>query len=316
PPGDALRALQADAELRPRDAAPVLRATAQVAEGQIHGAPFRALDAELTATLDQVTVTRLAAAAFGGTVSGGGSCRGLRAAALDCSAQGSVADLRIAPLLASQRAAGAAKLDGVVTADGRGSASGRDAPALLASLRASGRVRVADGVLRHVNLAQQMVGALPGASALVSGPRVNALLGSSETRFDSLAATVQLAAQRATTTDAQIRAADFGATLQGSATLAGRLDGHGTFTLSPALAREVVGRIPILARLTNDGGMTLPYTLSGTLDDPRVRPDAGALPKALERGLSGGVEALLDTPGATEKAGKRVLRDLNNLLRR
>ncbi|MDX2169475.1 MAG: DUF748 domain-containing protein, partial [Deltaproteobacteria bacterium] len=40
-PGDALRARQADAELRPRDAAPVLRATARVAEGQIHGAPFR-----------------------------------------------------------------------------------------------------------------------------------------------------------------------------------------------------------------------------------------------------------------------------------
>jgi AsmA protein len=314
--GDVLRGVAVDAEVRPLDVAPVVHATVRVADGQLHGAPFRALDAALQATADQVAVTRFAGAAFDGTVTGSASCRGLRAAQLDCSAQGAATGLRIAPLLASQAAPGAGRIDGTVTASGRGSAAGRNAAAMLAAVSASGRVQVTDGVLRHVNLAQQIVGALPGVDALLRGPRVRALLGSSETRFDRLSATVQLAAQRATTNDAQVHATDFTATLSGSATLTGRLDGRGTFTLSPALAREVVGSVPLLATLTNHGGVTLPYTLSGTVDDPQVRPDAHALPKALERGLSGGVDALLRAPGATEKAGQRVLDDLNKLFHR
>jgi uncharacterized protein involved in outer membrane biogenesis len=315
-PGDALRGLEADAETRPLAATPVVHATLRVADGTLHGAPFRALDAALEATLDQVTVTRFAGAAFDGTVTGSAACRGLRAAQLDCSAQGAVTDLRIAPLLASQGGPGAGKIDGTVTGSGRGSASGHDAAALLDAINGNGHIQVTNGVLRHVNLAQQIVGALPGVDALLRGPRMRALLGTSETRFDRLSATVQVAAQRATTNDAHVQAPDFSATLRGSATLAGRLDGRGTFTLSPALAREVVGSVPLLGTLTNHGGVTMPYTLSGTVEDPQVRPDTGALPKAFERGFSGGVDALLQAPGATEKAGKRVLDDLNKLFNR
>ncbi|MEO8605572.1 MAG: AsmA-like C-terminal region-containing protein, partial [bacterium] len=315
-PGDALRGLIVNAEVKPLDVPPLVHASLRAADGQAAGAPFRALEVDLVGGAETVTITHLAAHAFDGAVGGKAACRVGDRQPIACNLDLTVAAIQLTQLLASQHSPAAATVAGRTTGEAHVSSSGVGSEALLDNLRGTVRGTVTDGVLKHVNFAQQIVGALPGVGALVSGPRAHALLDSSETRFDAATATLQIAARRVSTDDAQVRAADFSASLKGSSTFAGQLSGRGSFTLSPALARELVQHVPILDHLSDDTGITLPFTLSGNLDSPRVRPDADALPKALQRSLSGGVEALIHSPDAAARAREEIKRALNRLLMR
>jgi len=313
--GDVAHDLAATIETRPLATPFVVHVTAQIGSGQIDGAVFRQLALDATGGPDSLSVERISLQAFEGTIAGDGACRVVKAATASCSGHVTAAGLQMAALLASQHSPAAQSLSGRLSAEARVSSSGENGDALRDNLRGSAQGALDDGILRHVNLAQQIVGALPGIGGLIDGPRAKALLNSSETHFDSATATVQIAARHVTTDDAQIRSSDFSARLRGSGTFDGQLAGKGSFTLSPELAREVIQRVPILDSLKTDNGITVPFFLSGTLEAPRVRPDTGGLPKALARDLTGGIDALLQSPDAA-RAGKDLKHGLGRLLSR
>jgi uncharacterized protein involved in outer membrane biogenesis len=313
---DVLHDVALTVETRPLAAPLEAHVTGQIGSGRIADAAFRALAIDATGGLDALSVDHLNVQAFDGTITADGACRVVKAGSASCSGHATATNLQLASVLAGQRSAAASSLDGRASVEARVSSSGDSVNAMRDNLRGSAHGAVLDGTLRHVNLAQQIVAALPGAGALVDGPRAHALLDTGETRFESATATVQIAARRVTTDDAVVRAADFSATLRGSGSFDGQLAGKGTFTLSPALAREIIQRVPILDTLKQDSGITVPFRLSGTFDSPHVQPDASALPKALERELSAGAGALLKSPKGAARAGKDLTHGIDRLFGR
>jgi uncharacterized protein involved in outer membrane biogenesis len=120
-------------------------------------------------------------------------------------------------------------------------------------------------------------------------------------RFDSLTAQLALAGGAMSADNLVLHAPDFD--LKGKARVSpgGALSGVAQITLSDALSKEAQSRNRDLKLLFEDGRITLPATLSGTLQQPTVLPDLGsALQRAARNKVKGelqkGLERLFKRP--------------------
>jgi AsmA protein len=164
--------------------------------------------------------------------------------------------------------------------EGSGSATlaveGRaDAPAIAKALEGQASVEIRDGALKSVGLLRQVASTLEKA-----GGRG---IGKDETPFETMAASFALKDGLARTDDLRVRSADLDLDGQGAIDLAGplRLDVRTAF--SPESSAMLVARTPQLKiRVGEDGRLTIPMKLRGTIESPRVEIDVD---KLLEEGL-------------------------------
>jgi hypothetical protein len=267
--------------------------------GQLRAASLGRLSGAVAMQDDAVTLEHAAAEAFGGSLQLDGACTAVGGSAPDCRAHLVMRGARLSEILAGIGSDDPSRLDGRLDADLRVTARGRQPEALRRSLDGGGTIAVADGVIGRLNLAQRVLGALPGMSGVVhSGGRAARLLGSSETRFSSLTATVRIADQRLATDDLALTASDFDVTARGSAGFAGDLSARGTFRGAAPLVDDMVGGVPLLGRLaaSSKGLIVIPFTVGGTVDDPTVEPDFRAVAGGLGQDASAGFEALFGAP--------------------
>ena len=164
--------------------------------------------------------------------------------------------------------------------EGTGSATlaveGRaDAPSIAKALEGQASVEIRDGALKSVGLLRQVASTLEKA-----GGRG---IGKDETPFETMAASFALKDGLARTDDLRVRSADLDLDGQGAIDLAGplRLDVRTAF--SPESSAMLVARTPQLKiRVGEDGRLTIPMKLRGTIESPRVEIDVD---KLLEEGL-------------------------------
>jgi uncharacterized protein involved in outer membrane biogenesis len=164
--------------------------------------------------------------------------------------------------------------------EGTGSATlaveGRaDAPSIAKALEGTASVEIRDGALRSVGLLRQVASALEKA-----GGRG---VGRDETPFETMAASFRLRDGLAQTEDLRVRSTDLDLDGTGAIDLAGplRLDVRTAF--SPESSALLVARTPQLKiRVGEDGRLTIPMKLRGTIESPRVEIDVD---KLLEEGL-------------------------------
>lgn len=307
----ALRDAALEVRVRPLDPAPALSGTLRAASGEALGAAFRDLAAEAALSGDRLDVSSFAVALFDGALRGTGHCALAAQTAPACEVDATASGVRLGPLLASQGTASAERVDGVLDASSRLTFTAGDRAVVRRSLRGGGPLRVRNGVVRGVNLAQRVLGGLPGIGELARpGSRIGALFGSSETRFDALSATLRFADGRVATRDAQATAPDFTVQASGSVGYAGDLRLTGTFHAAPPLVSELLGGVPLLGGIarSSKGLITIPFTVAGTIDEPTVEPNLGAVAGGVSREAAAGVEALFGAPDPKRGKPGGVLR--------
>lgn len=303
-----------DATAPLRDADPILRLAVAIDEIQWRGAPLRQARAEGTLQRRALEITQATARVFGGSAHATGRCADLDGPTPQCSVQLGVDDARVGPALAAVTGQ-AQRVDGRVGGELRVTARGRDPIAARRSLRGTGSVWMRDGVVQGLNLAQRVLGALPGIDTVVRRTgRASRLLGDGATRFERLSATVRIAEERVASDDLTLIADDFTVDARGSLRFDGALTGRGLFRGAAPLVDDLSRGIPVLGSLmaSTTGLVTVPFSVSGTVEDPRLDPDLSGVVSGLGREVNAGIQTLFGDPrrGAPGGALRRPLDQL------
>jgi AsmA protein len=125
---------------------------------------------------------------------------------------------------------------------------------------------------------------------------INQALGVTEgtdrdTKFQSLSGTATLGGGRARTNDLVLRAGELSLTGKGTLGFDQRLDLRMTASISPAMSSQLIQRVGLLKRLSNDRGqVTFPVIVTGTTTAPKISVDLGSMAKKeleekVEKGL-------------------------------
>jgi uncharacterized protein involved in outer membrane biogenesis len=147
--------------------------------------------------------------------------------------------------------------------------TGRDFAAAAAGVNGTAGVTLTKGSLKGLDVVRQTF------QLLGTAPPPNA-----GDRFDSLTAQLALAGGAMSADNLVLHAPDFDLTGKARVSRGGALSGEAQMTLSDALSKEAQSRNRDLKLLFEDGRITVPATLSGTLQQPSVMPD---LESALKR---------------------------------
>lgn len=198
------------------------------------------------------------------------------------------------------------RLSGKIEFAGRGA----DPTAVLATTTAKARVDIVDGVIRNLGLVQTAVQATSMRLDGVAQAAVAVKSGSRDEPFSKLGATIELAKGAVSTSDLQFESRDILLGAQGTIHLAAStVDLKGRVQLSDALSRQAHAE---LVRYTQDQGrVTLPAAITGSIQSPNVRIDAGDMAK---RALRNAVNDQKER--AKAEATKAVGRKISGLLGR
>jgi uncharacterized protein involved in outer membrane biogenesis len=172
-------------------------------------------------------------------------------------------------------------VSGRLSGTGSFSGSGTDLATLLATAKGTGRVEIADGALPGLEFPREALIALGRPEDQAPEPNGG--------RFDRLAARFTIGSGRLASDALSLTSRDVTVAASGSLDLStNALDVKGTATLSEALT-ALAGAL--LTRAAGGGTqIALPATVTGTLQAPKIRLDAGALLKQGLRNEAAGVK--------------------------
>ena len=160
--------------------------------------------------------------------------------------------------------------------DGRG----LDLQTILAAVSGIGNLRIDEGVLVGINLADVVLGeasALPGLADLIS-PKMRdenpKLFSSDDTEFDAVSAGLEIKDGRVHTENFVMESKDFGIDGRGSFGLDGSVDFEGVLKTSPAMTSRLVrSAAPARALLDSTGRISIPLQVTGSVGALEVKPD-------------------------------------------
>jgi uncharacterized protein involved in outer membrane biogenesis len=183
-------------------------------------------------------------------------------------------------------------LSGRLSGSGSFAGAGADLATLLGTANGSGQVEIIDGALPGLEFPREALVALGRPSDQAPPPNGG--------RFDRIAAPFTVGDGRLTSAALSLSSRDVSVAASGSLDLATEvLDVKGTATLSAALT-AMAG--PALTRVAGGGSqIVLPATVTGTLDAPSIRLDAGSL---IRQGLRS------EATGMKERLKDRVMEKL------
>jgi hypothetical protein len=292
---DVLRALRVVGRADLRGEALVADARFASPEGRLQAIDYRALEGSASVDGDRMQLDELKAKVLGGEVRLAGLLDASVSEAPRFDGRARVEDVRIEEWVRARfPAAGQVVSGGISTSFALSGQQLADTDALLRSLSGSGKLRVQDGMLYDVNVAEEVLrGAtgVPGLSAWVSPgvrekhPRV---FSTGDTRFETVRAGFEVAKGLLRTDDFALDTGDFGLRGGGTVGLDGSLALSTEFTSSPALATSLVGAArPTRYLLDRSGRLVVPVRIEGTLTEPSVKPDSRFIADAVTRAAVG-----------------------------
>ena len=227
--------------------------------------------------------------AFGGTLTGRGQY------AFDTesprfSAQAQVADLRLSEFFRSVLPSTPQNIDGTATANLRIEGSGADWEAIRPGLHGEGRLDVADGAVRDVNVAEGVLSGLtgiPGLSLHIPQrlrDRYPAVFTAQDTAFDEFAARFRILDGKLNVERLRIAARDFLTRGTGTVDFDQQVDLDASLTLSKDLSADLVGTVKELRYIAaRDGRIEIPFALTGVAPNLHPAPNAAHLGRLLQR---------------------------------
>lgn len=275
---DHLNQLAVKGTLRGSASAPQVTANVTSPAGLLQNVAYRNLAVDATYGNRRVTISSLKLGAFNGTIDGSANAAlaGDRAfsAALNCNRIG------LKSLLESQKSKAADIVRGQLTGQVRVSGRGATFDEIKPTLNGSGRISVANGKLKGVNVvadAMRKVNGVPGIGMLVS-PKLIArhpeLFKSPDTDLRNLSMTFTIQGPRITSHDILVSTVDYMVKGDGWFDLNKRIDMNADLLLSQQLSREMINERKNVVYLTNrQGEVKIPVRITGQLPKPTVTPN-------------------------------------------
>jgi uncharacterized protein involved in outer membrane biogenesis len=262
---------------------------------------YRELAAEMGLDDRVAILDRLALRAFEGSYSGNGRYDLHEPDNPRFTFQSTVRDMVLKGLLGTKFPGAEEKIEGRLDADLSLTGSGKGWDTIQKTLRGDGRVDVKDGVLKDVNIAEQVLSGVTGIGGLSNlvSPRIHQkypeLFETGDTRFQKLGGTVQIADGQARTDDLTLAARDYTILGKGTFAFENRLDFTATLVASRTLTEDVVSDVREAKYITNDDGhLEIPFQLVGALPRVKPKPDGEFIARALTRAAVGkGIDKLL-----------------------
>ena len=197
------------------------------------------------------------------------------------------------------------RVSGIVRGSADFEGAGQSKETFLKSLKAEGSFEIEDGVLRGVNVVQNLIARVPATPAMQSllvgtlPPSVSKVLRGQDTFFEYARAQARVESGRIFLEPSSVKGQDYGLQAGGEIDLSGALAMSGRLTIQGALSQFLLARAPGLAVLVRgEGVIEVPFLVRGEWPS-RVRfyPDLPSLARDVvkTRGtelLEMGLEAL------------------------
>lgn len=182
--------------------------------------------------------------------------------------------------------------------------SGSDPSMVMKTTKGRARVDITDGVIKNLGMVSAVVAATSMRAGSVNQAVSAAKSGATDEPFSKLGATLDLAHGAVSTNDLTFESRDLLLNAQGTIGLvASTVDLRGRVQLSDELSKQAGSD---LVRFTQDQGrVTLPVTVSGSVESPSVRVDVGDMAKRALQNAANEQKERAKTQ-ATEAVKKRV----------
>ena len=279
--------------------------------GTLLGRDFADLTARLGVTEDRLAVEAFRLKTLGGTVNANGGMQLQGAPRFDVAARLNGIDIR--QYFAG--VAGAPEVTGTLNADLSVTGQGRTWDAVKTTLAGKGAAAVVEGRLLDVNLAEQALQGITGLQGLTSlfsrriKDKYPQIFNRETTVFEQLDTEIEAVDGRIVVTRATLKARDYHIAGKGSIKLDGVTDLDGVLTLSEDLSSDLLPGSRLTPITNEKGQVEVPFTITGTMPDVRLRPRLKLIESLLEKTIGRGVQGVLELiPGGdarpTEKSGK------------
>ncbi len=291
---EVLRGFDLRGQFRAAGRAPELQGTLRSSDGSLRDFDYRDLSADLNLRDQVATLGKLALHAFDGAYDGSGRYDMREAENPKFEFRSSIRSMDLKSLLASQSPGSEKKIEGRLDADLSLSGAGKGWATIKRQLRGDGRLDVRDGVIKDVNIAEQVLQNVTGIAGLsnLTSPRVRqkhpALFATGDTQFDKLGGSVRIADGLARSDDLTLAARDYAILGKGTYSLDNQLDVNAELVASKALSDDVSADVREAKYITNEQGkIEIPFRLTGELPHVKPKPDAEFIARALSRAVVG-----------------------------
>ena len=289
-----LRGLDIKGQFRAGEKSPEFQGTLRSTDGSLRDFDYRDLAADLTLRDRVATLTKLSLKAFDGSYDGSGRYDMGAPDNPKFDFRSAIRAMDLKTLLASRSPGSEKRIEGKLDADLTLSGSGKQWDVVKKQLRGNGRVDVRDGVIKDVNIADEVLKSVTGIAGLSSfiSPRVRqrhpTLFSTTDTKFDKLGGSVAIADGVARSDDVTILARDYAMLGKGTYSLDNDLDFAATLLASRDLSDDVIADLREAKYLANsEGKIEIPFRLTGSLPHVKPKPDAEFIARAMSRAVVG-----------------------------
>jgi uncharacterized protein involved in outer membrane biogenesis len=285
----------------PAKAAPEFQGTLRSSDGSLRDFDYRDLAADANLRDQVATLTKLDLRAFDGSYSGSGRYDMREKDNPKFDFRSAIRSMDLKSMLASQSPGSEKRIEGRLDADLALAGAGKQWETIKRQMRGNGRIDVKDGMIRDVNIADQVLASVTGIGGLSNliSPRVRArhpeLFETGDTKFEKLGGSVQIADGVARSDDVTLAARDYAMLGKGSYSLDNELDCNATLVASKALSDDVIADVREAKYIADaQGRIEIPFRLTGALPHVKPKPDTEFIARALGRAVVGkGLDKLL-----------------------
>jgi hypothetical protein len=168
--------------------------------------------------------------------------------------------------------------------------SGADAAAIRNSLAATGRFSIAQGKFAALDFSSSIQRALSVASALLQPKSPETRPAAGSTAFSTLSGGIRIAGGRIELEALDLQSPSLG--LTGSGTIG--FDHTLQFALEARVKNELADVVTRLTRREGAAQAAIPVDVSGTIEAPRIRPDAAKLMPGTVKGAVDSIRRLFN----------------------
>jgi hypothetical protein len=280
--------------LAPAKAAPEFQGTLRSSDGSLRDFDYRDLAAVVNLRDQVATLTKLDLRAFDGSYSGSGRYDMREKDNPKFDFRSAIRSMDLKSMLASQSPGSEKRIEGRLDADLTLAGAGKQWETIKRQMRGNGRIDVKDGMIRDVNIADQVLASVTGIGGLSNliSPRVRArhpeLFETGDTKFEKLGGSVQIADGVARSDDLTLAARDYAMLGKGSYSLDNELDCNATLVASKALSDDVIADVREAKYIADaQGRIEIPFRLTGALPHVKPKPDTEYIARALGRAVLG-----------------------------
>ena len=198
---------------------------------------------------------------------------------------------------------------GAIDADLDITGAGKEWNDIQQSLKGNAKAEVKNGALLDVNLAESVMGKLPGGVEIVPSDirkKYPAIFSAKDTEFKQMKGSAVIADGRARTDDLLVSAAEFETQGKGWFAFDRTVDFKALLIFSQQLSQDIIGKAKEAKGFANNQGqIEMPFTLSGKMPGAKPKPDMNYVAKAMQKsffegnfGSFGGKKSKKSTDGA------------------